>query len=337
MKAHEKIAANDQQIKTYFRAYDRFWRLSKLLSLKELLKDRNRFLDVYRRAYPSAFFADYGMYVYQNMTNGILADALSELVMYCEDYLSLLKFIRDKEQFIKHTVNYKAGFVDNVASKLRIVNRRQIETLFFLPPMRLVEVCFARDNAGAARSKIQEYDERVGLLAALHMMVINFYFEHKDAHNQYKHGLKIGIGSLGGALNSEELSRRQRESSGSFFVFQNRPAESLTAKQALLIPDISHESVRNNLVSLMNDRNLLHLESVHQIDIENLIPVGESVAALLSFLVANRINNMGNADTRALRISLPLGAAEPLKGIFYDFILKPGDALPTIDDYQMKM
>jgi hypothetical protein len=39
--------------------------------------------------------------------------------MYCEDYLSLLKFIREKLYFVKNTVSYSAGIVVNIASRRR--------------------------------------------------------------------------------------------------------------------------------------------------------------------------------------------------------------------------
>ncbi|MBX3647945.1 MAG: hypothetical protein KIT42_15020 [Rhodocyclaceae bacterium] len=336
MRIEEKRVANDHQIRLYFTYYDRFWRLHKLLMLREALRNREHLQSVFREFYGDGYF-DFEKLAYQNITNGILSDAVSETVMYCEDYLSLLKFIREKHFFVKHTVSYTAGIVANIASRLRTISREQAERLFFLPPSEIVQTSFARTNAGTAYSSIQQFSEGIDRLIEKHQTTVRFFEQHRDAHAQYKHGLKLCLNGLGGELADEELQRRKREFSGSVFVLQNKPAKEAARAGGVMIPDISVGPIRKNLAALFEERNLLHLETLYVVDIDGLIQMAKGISQLLNVLVANRIALIDNQSLHKIEADLPSPNVERMTSMHYVFDLFPDQTCPKIEDYQLKL
>lgn len=336
MRVEERRIANDHQLQLYFTHYDRFWRLHKLLTLKQTLRDRERFKTVLQDSYGEGYF-DYDTVTYQNVTNGILADAMSEVVMYCEDYLSLLKFIREKLYFVKHTVSYSAGSVVNIASRLRKLSRQQTERLFFLPPISTVEVCFSRQDVGTAHSLTRQYLQGMDRLMSKHEFAVRFYERYRDAHSQYKHGLKLCLNGLGGKLSEEELQRRQRETSGSVFMLQNKTAIGAAGAGGVILPDIAADAIRRNILTLFEDRNLLHLEPLYTIDIDELISIGKDVCQLLNTLVRNRVALIENEGSDRIEVVLPTANTERMTSLQYILSLHPGQTRLKIDDYQMKL
>ncbi|HEX8963735.1 MAG TPA: hypothetical protein VF801_12100, partial [Rhodocyclaceae bacterium] len=318
MRVDEKRVANDHQIKLYFTYYDRFWRLHKLLTLRETLRNRDQLQTAFREFYGDGYF-DFETLAYLNVTNGLLADAVSEAVMYCEDYLSLLKFVREKLYFVKNTVSYQAGIVTNIASRLRTVSREQAERLFFLPPLEMVQVCFARANAGTAYSSVQGFTEGVNRLIDLHQATVRFYEQHRDAHTQYKHGLKLCLAGLGGKPGDDELQRRRREFSGSVFMLQNKLAKEAAKRGGIIIPDISCDPIRKNVETLFNERNLLHLEAVYAVDIDGLIEMAKGVSHLMNALIRNRIAMIDNQHLHKMEVNLPSANNERMTTMQYVF------------------
>jgi hypothetical protein len=336
MKIEERRIANDHQIRLYFTYYDRFWRLHKLFTLREALRERERLKAVLRDSYGEDYF-DYETVIYKNVTNGILADALSEVVMYCEDYLGLLKFIREKLYFVKNTVSYSAGSVVNIASRLRSLSREQTERLFFLPSMAFVEAGFNHQDSDTAYSSIQQYSQGVERLISKHQSAVCFYERYRDAHSQYKHGLKLCLNGMGGKLNENELQRRKSETSGSVFMLQNRTAMDAADKGSLMLPDISVESISKNFRTLFDERNLLHLETLYSVDIDELVAIGKGICQLLNTLVGNRVALIENEGKGRIEVVLPSSNAERMTSMQYVFSLSPDQVAPDIDQYQMKL
>ncbi|AXA78100.1 hypothetical protein ACOTC8_10120 [Achromobacter xylosoxidans] len=336
MRVEERRIANDHQIQLYFTYYDRFWRLHKLLALRETLRERERLKGVLQDSYGEGYF-DYDTVTYKNLTNGILADAMSEVVMYCEDYLGLLKFIREKLYFVKHTVSYSAGSIVNIASRLRQLSREQTERLFFLPPISTVAVSLARQDVDAMHSSLQQYSEGVKRLISKHESAVRFYERYRDAHSQYKHGLKLCLNGLGGKLSEEELRRRRSETSGSVFILQNKTSMGAAHAGSVMLPDISVDVIRRNIQTLFDDRNLLHLETLYSIDIDELISIGKDICQLLSTLVRNRVALIENKDRDWIEVLLPTANSERMTSMRYILPLCPGDARLDIEEYQMKL
>ncbi len=336
MRVEERRIANDHQIRLYFTYYDRFWRLHKLLALREVLRERERFKLTLQNSYGEGYF-DYETVIYQNVTNGILADAISEVVMYCEDYLGLLKFIREKFYFVKRTVSYSAGSVVNIASRLRTVSREQTERLFFLPPIATVEASFARQDASTTQSSTQEYLQGVDRLISKHESAVSLYERYRDAHSQYKHGLKLCLNGFGGKLREEEVQRRRSETSGSVFILQNKMPMEAAGAGSVMLPDISADAIRRNIRTLFDERNLLHLETLYTVDIDELISIGKDICQLLNSLIHNRIALIENEDKDRIVVALPTANADRMTSMQYVLSLYPGQARLNIEEFQMKL
>ncbi len=327
MNEQDKREANDHHIQIYFTAYDRFWRLNKLLLIKKLLLDRNEMTDYFEGFYGKGYF-EYEKHIYENVTNGLLADAVSEAVMLCEDYFGILKFIRDRYDFIKRIVNYKAGSVTAIADKLKIVDNEKLRMLFFIPNQEFVQNSFLQDN-----SDINLFNSRLEMLLSGHNEAVSFYHSKVDAYNSYKHGLKLCLNGLGQDLNPETLNERKASLSGNVFKFDNKPKPT----NGLMIPGMGNRAIRNNAAELLEDRNLLHLGLLYGVHIDQLIEIGRNILIAINILVDNRIALINSAGKSTIEVCLPSGNTERLTKVSYQFKDFSGNPIPTIEDYQVKL
>lgn len=91
----DKKKANDSQMQTFLSGYDDQWRLRKLVSIKMMLEDREKLKRKLRSFYGPDFKKNEDNYVYNETTNGLIFSAISELLMYFEDYFVLMNYIRE--------------------------------------------------------------------------------------------------------------------------------------------------------------------------------------------------------------------------------------------------
>jgi hypothetical protein len=112
----EQREANDSQLLTFFRGYDSTWRVSKILMIRSLLRDReNVHADLQAAGLQNVDEA----HVYGPLTNDLLFSAAAELMMLVEDLLALIKFIRSRVSFADSLAHYSAGTVTTLPKKLK--------------------------------------------------------------------------------------------------------------------------------------------------------------------------------------------------------------------------
>ncbi|CAN7472501.1 hypothetical protein [Paraburkholderia hospita] len=330
----EMRLANDHQIRIYFSRFDRFWRLHKLIAMKHLLASREGFRAVVREVYEGQGVDDLQL-VYGNITNGILADATSELAMLCEDYFALLRFIREPLYFVKRAVNYKAGSVTTLSKALRHPTDDMLRRMFFIPSPKIMTSVFAEHSLASANENINALAGQLNYLRELHDSAMGFHEKHKDFHVQYKHGLKLALSGLHESLPDAEIDRRKREFSAPLFAFENKPMSELGYESAMFIPGFGYPSIGNNLGKLHGDLNLLHIQFLHDVDIDNWISLARKVVKLINFLISNRLSIIDNEGVRKVRFLLPDDNSDEMKSRFYDLDVPAGHEMPTIFTYQL--
>lgn len=332
MHEQDKRDANDHQIQLYFTSYDRFWRLNKLFLIKKSLEDRDELTAYYKKIYGDGYF-DYDKYVYENITNGLLADAVSETVMLCEDYFGILKFIRDRHYFVKRIVNYKAGSVAGVANKLKTISNDQVRRLFFIPDHEFVQINFTRGNVATANSDIKLFNSRLQMLLSSHNEAIRFYHSKIDAYNSYKHGLKLCLNGFGQGISEDALEERKKSLSAGVFKFENKN----TNISGMILPNIANRAIRNNTLELFKDRNLLHFALLHEVHIDSLITMAKNIMSAITVLVANRTSLISDEGMSQIEVCLPSGNNDRITSVAYSFQGFPNHPIPTIKNYQVKL
>ncbi|MCX5542589.1 hypothetical protein M3A49_24335 [Paraburkholderia sp. CNPSo 3076] len=329
----ELRAANDHQLQIYLSRYDRFWRLHKLFSLRFLLTNREALRAVVQEIYAGEKVDDEQL-VYNNVTNGILADATSELVMLCEDYFSLLRFLREPLRFVKKAIAYSAGSVTTLSKSLREPNAGALRKLFFLPSADVCGSFFANHDLSTAHTNALTLDAQVQSLKSLHHDAIAFYDKHSDFHVQYKHGLKLALHGLHGVLPEAEIGRRKQELSAPLFAFENKPVSQLGYGSSMFLPNIKFEPLTKHLGALHEDLNLLHIQFLDNVDIDQCIGLGKKIVQLLNVLIENRLSLVTNNGTRRLRFILPVESAL-MQCQVYEFDAPLGHSVPALADFQL--
>lgn len=340
LSVDERKTINDHQLASYFSSYDHFWRLNKLVFLRKLLEERESLKATYENFYGDGYF-DYEDFLYQNLTNGILADAVSETVMYCEDYLSLLKFIREEQYFIKRTVSYSAGIVKNIASRLRSLTQDQVRILFFLPPKEITDANFEHTKQKFENDSQEVYSAGINRIIDYHGSIIRFFNRYQDTYNQYKHGLKICLKGVAGKLNNEAIQERKKELSAPLFILQNRSIKEAYSKGGIVIPNISPDVIRENISDMFEERNMLHFELLDNININYLIQIGVCISQLLRPLIANRFALIECCRTdnnyRKWQPTLPSKNTRRITQLEFAFYVPTDRKMPSIADYQVKL
>lgn len=326
--------ANDSQVQSYFRSYDRFWRLHKLVMLKRLLRDRESIKEEFKEHYGSKWTNDFEQIIYRNVTDGILADAMSEVVMLCEDYFCFLQYIREPELFVKSAISYSAGKVTKLKRDVETPDKAMLRRMFFVPTEKLVETSLSRSNVGTANSELKSIDELLDEVAADHRSIVLFHKNHTYVHGQYKHGLKLALHEQNGPMQKKELDRRKTEFSAPIWYFENREQMTAFDRGGLVVPDISSEALRKHLAYLALTRNMLRLSLTWPIDIDYLIGTARHTVGLISALINNRLSFIENAKSHQLVFELPLPGAA-LQAKKYTFVLFRDQKKPTIDDYKL--
>lgn len=330
---NELKEANDSQIKSYFASYDRFWRLHKLLLLKRLLRERESIRGDFSEYYGPHWVPDYDQIIYRNITDGILADALSETTMLCEDYFCLLRYIRETRYFVKKAIYYSAGEVTKLPNQVEKPTIEMLRKMFFIPGEKFIESSFARANLATANSELNEVDRLLKEMEANHRSTVLFHRNHSYIQGQYKHGLKLVLHEQSGSMKKEELARRKTEFKGPLWYFENKDQERMLDYGATMIPDFSSQGFRKNFAHLAATRNMLRIGLLRNIDIDYLIAVARNTIGLVSALINNRLSLIDNARGNLLIFELPLPSAA-LESKRYTILLHTGQTKPRIDDYQ---
>lgn len=327
MTQKELETANEHQLLTFASGYDLNWRLTKLHLLTDLLRRRSEIPTLIQSPLEGIVKLD-EQYLYGPMTNGILFDAVSELIMYSEDLFAFLRAAHSKTHFVQKLITYKAGQVTNLADHLLRLNQDEVAKLFFLPRRSWLAA-----NAGSSSPSPDEvkqfteaYDEAISRFVSDLQSVVSTFKVLGEFYLQYKHGLTVALRVLGNPLDDEEINRRKQSDDGFLCVYENDNLAGTVKRKRAVIPNLAPE-IQPYLNELLADRNLLkHFFPLDSLGLSRIIEDAGKVYRLLYCSVRNRIERLQPFRENLFTSFVP----SPTKGRVGAIVVKRG-RLPPLE------
>jgi hypothetical protein len=328
--SNERRRANDEQIQSFFVGYEATWRVTKLLAIRRLLRDREGLKAELRAHYGDAL-PDYDQYVYGATTNGLLFSAVAELMMHVEDFFALLQFVREREFFARELVTYKAGSVTNTAKVIESASDDRILSAFMVPPAAELPLAEEADmKAYRAGAKAIVYGTRNAAAT---------YGRYEFFYRQYKHGLTVALHPYGAVTMPESrIEKLKTTLSGTLACYDNESIAN-AMKEGRIHGVVTMTLLHNTtpfLAELQAERNLLRLQPFErgEVSIDTLIEAGIDIAALIMSLVDNRVYLANPAIPGANSLRLPsVEPSAPLRNSRVDVTRAEGpwaiDRFPT--------
>lgn len=308
IQPQQRQRANDQQLLVFFNGYELTWRLTKLLSLRMLLEKRSD-LSSYLQSYYGLPRAD-NNYIYGPATNGTIFSAIAEVVMYCEDFFALLKFIREAEYFVQKIIQYSAGKVTNVADRIEKSSEADILKAFMVPDVAYLQSIFSASPQPESEKveSLEQYSSGTSKIIQYVRETVATFRQYEFFYNQYKHGLTVALKPFGSfKLPPETILQRQVELTGDLVCYDNDTIEAVfnrtSASPTLMFPDLG-PNIMPFISQLMAERNCLRWHP-SKANINDLIEAARKVAVLISCLIHNRCDFIQPCNPNCNTFSLP--------------------------------
>lgn len=295
MTPEEQCQANNEQMLFFFQGYEFTWRLTKILSFRMLLENRDELAKYLRVSYGEKFIVD-DNYIDNSVTNGLVYSALVELAMHIEDLLTLIKFIRRTSDFAKKVTWYRASdltgnFLSNLKQELKNDNEKLLSR--FLIPTRVYVESYAQQmqSPDIEPPNLEFYDFGVSNLVEYMESAINTYEKIKSFYKQYKHGLKIRLRDVQSSPSRKDFHREKL--AGDVLSLHNDTWEDGLQNgriQAGVIFPTYGSTVTKYLSDLMTDKNLFQYDQLLSLPIDYIVEIAQKVMNLIFCLINNRID-----------------------------------------------
>lgn len=281
-----RCAFNDRNVERFFGSWDPGWRWVVLLGMRRLRRDLGGMAQ--EAAYASGseewVAADY---VYGPLAYGISAAAVNEAAQHCEDLFALLKFVR-RPDFVKSIGSYSAGRVAEFGRSLASAPDVDILEMFMVPSDEHITPGLgnAADEAGMASVRSGRAE-----LLRLVRVASDFYHRYEFLHMQYKHGLKLAFRPYGSTLPAVTVEERRAGVSAPVFAFTHRPLDVRAlgeGRSVVQFMDPGPEALPH-LARLIEQRELLRIETHSNIDLDEICAVSYDVLRLIQVVRANRL------------------------------------------------
>lgn len=301
MNRKDRRAFNDRNVEQFFAAWDPGWRWALILGMRRLRRDLAGMADEAVTASGSQDWKD-DNYVYGPLAYGITAAAVNETVQHCEDLFALLKFI-GRPDFVKAIGDYSAGKVANFASELRSATDEKILLRFMVPTN--ADFALAVDSPFDA-SDISKIDGGRAELLRLVRQTLDFYFKYEFVHVQYKHGLKLAFRPFGSILPLETVNARKSGVTAPLFAFTTKRPDGNAVREGKPIQfmDPGPEAMPH-LAELIEERELLRLETHPEVDMDQVCEVSNGVLKLLQVVRRNRLSLIEGREPTEQEFALP--------------------------------
>lgn len=312
--------ANDAMLQDFFKSYDPFWRLTKLLSIKTVLENRELLktqLEQFHQSDPN--FSGDG-YVFGPATNGLVFSAVSELVMGCEDFFLLFKGIRETQFFIRNTVTYSAGTVTSLIPGVSKFDDAKILKSLMIPPLAYVQNLLEAANLSEIdqADALGKYESACAVAIAYVRDVAGAYERFQTLYNQYKHGLTVGLRPFGNEPNDEMIEELKNNLGGNLVFYDNNSIEVAFKKGDLQggVAFYMDPATQPYIMELIEERNFLRSAFANFVEIAELIEVARKLAVLSMCIIENRLDFINPQQAGANTVHIPTNnSGSPLERI----------------------
>lgn len=250
MNKEQRNKVTRDQIEKFFSSYFPNWRLHQILTIEKLLKERFNFYSsiILETKQHDDLTGDFT--IAQEITNGLLFDAISNCVQYIEDLFALLKAGVNKDFFIKNIITYKAGQIDNFIKQN--FNEKEICGLFYFPYFKKE---FSNKEFHAT------YIDSISRFRSWIKEIKDFHFKHQFFYTQYKHGLTIALRPYRLYTNEQMQKSKDGEFDPYLAAFDNLALDKLKDQKDRLddysfVPYITN-NIQPHLNKLMQEDNLI--------------------------------------------------------------------------------
>jgi hypothetical protein len=291
-------AINEEAVRLFFSTWDPAWRWVLILGLRDMRANLPR-LGLLAHSETGNDEWEKESYVYGPLALGVTAAAVNETAQHCEDLFALLKFLRERTEFVKRMTSYSAGQVTNFGRSLADASDSDIRKCFLIPdPERVKE---GMSKADDPQAQIDVIEQGVTRLVSLTRNVVGWYLTYEFFHVQYKHGLKLPFRPFGGGqLPSETIKERQETVIGHLLAFTNENLAAMLARppeqRAIMVPNAGGATTAH-LAQLIQERALLRYQmSGPPVDLDDVVGISRTVTRLLRIGAANRISVSDGLD-----------------------------------------
>lgn len=295
--------ANEEAVRHFFAAWDPAWRWLLILGMREL---RRHPVALGELASAEAD-GDKGWldesYAYGPLSLGVTAAAVNEAAQHCEDLFALLKFLREPSYFARDMADYSAGKVVDFGRRLASADDSAISRLFLVPdPETVREGLTEAEDPASSLAIVEAARARLG---AMVRETAEFYRTFEGFHVQYKHGLKLPLSPFG-VPTREAIEERKIDAKAPLFSYTNEPISAMLRRPAHEQLVMLHlgPNQRANVSDLVDERNVLRLRFVPDVDLDEVVERSRTVLRLLQLAQQNRLA-LGEVDEGNQVFSLP--------------------------------
>lgn len=278
--------ANEEAVASFFARWDPAWRWILILGLRELRRDPGalgRLASV--EANGNKSWAE-DNYAYGPLSAGITAAAVNEAAQHCEDLFALIRYLRETSDFAKRMANYAAGKITAYGARFAGADIDLVSRAFLVPDTATVTAGLQEaPDPKAAAAAVEAGRAR---LADMVRRVAAFYVAHEDFHVQYKHGLKLPLRPFGDPTR-EVIEERKIGVRQSLFTYTTDPIAAMVRRQEQSMMFVLGEVQQAHLSELVQERNVLRLRLLHEVDLNEIVDLSHTVMRLLQVAQTNRL------------------------------------------------
>jgi len=283
MTKEERVLAAKEQIQRYLYSYYPQWRLIEILSIKKILENKYEFysgiIDKYKQPDDNTGEAT----ITQEITNGLLFNAVSECLQYIEDLFLLIKFSQNVDFFIKNVVTYKAGEITNFVKTFKIDS--ELACKYFHIPL----VPESEWPNGTVKSV---YKSGLECLTNKVTAILEYFNENKFFYNQYKHGLTIALRPFALFDDKSIKEKKDKPTSATLFAWDNLGIKKIMKSKDRFNGEIMFPlspKVQPHLAALQQEDNLLRLVTNKEgkTSINDIVNCALNVRSVLVVLIQN--------------------------------------------------
>lgn len=287
MNPEERNKANKDQINKFISAYYSEWRFIQILSIQKQLQNKYSYFQEIIEQIKDTDNSAGDKTIAQEITNGLLFDAVQQSIQYIEDLFAFINASSKKDFFIRNIIQYKAGKIDNSISSFKN-SKDVICNYFHFPNYPESEIESDRDKEISG-----VMNEGISRLGEIVEEIIEYYKQYKFFYNQYKHGLSIALRPYGD-YNDEQIELDKKGEFGDKSIialdslnFKNAERNQYGNSGYLFMPAFS-DNVRPHIPQLQKENNLLrYVMSPKGTSIEKIVEIAEKTKRCLQILIHN--------------------------------------------------